>query len=121
MATLISCPNCGTCYEVKAAFPPEGRKVRCYKCGQVWQAQPGARPEPTPAAAAPSAQPFTVRCTKCGNVWQVQPGTSASEPASAAAAPSAQPFTVTDSPAVKPKPAPASTSPGLGESQGQLA
>src|SRR5262245_539251 len=59
MATLISCPNCQTCYEVKAAFPPAGRRVRCYKCGQVWHAQPGASvPEPASAAAAtPSAQP----------------------------------------------------------------
>jgi predicted Zn finger-like uncharacterized protein len=59
MATLIICPVCETRYEVKAAFPPEGRKVRCSKCGHVWQAHPVASaPEPVPAAAAPSAQPF---------------------------------------------------------------
>jgi predicted Zn finger-like uncharacterized protein len=120
MATQIICPVCETRYEVKAAFPPEGRKARCSKCGHVWQAQPGAKPEPTPAAAAPSAEPFTVRCAKCGNVWQVQAGASESKPAAAAAAPSAEAFTVTPSPAVKPKLklAPASTSPGLGGSPG---
>ena len=48
MATLIICPVCETRYEVKAAFPPEGRKVRCSKCGHVWQAQPVV---PEPAAA----------------------------------------------------------------------
>src|SRR5215813_9513537 len=59
MATLIICPVCETRYEVKAAFPPEGRKVRCSKCGHVWQAQPVASaPEPAPAVAAPLAQPF---------------------------------------------------------------
>lgn len=59
MATLIICPVCETRYEVKAAFPPEGRKVRCSKCGHVWQAHPVASaPEPAPAVAAPSAQPF---------------------------------------------------------------
>jgi predicted Zn finger-like uncharacterized protein len=59
MATLIICPICETRYETKAAFPPEGRKVRCSKCGHVWQAQPVlSSPEPAPAVAAPSPGTF---------------------------------------------------------------
>src|SRR5262249_34561111 len=62
MATLIICPVCETRYEVKAAFPPEGRKVRCSKCCHVWQAQPVASaPEPAPVVTAPSAQPFAAK------------------------------------------------------------
>ncbi|WP_193407072.1 zinc-ribbon domain-containing protein, partial [Methyloceanibacter methanicus] len=56
MATLIICPACGTRYQIKAAFPPEGRKVRCAKCGHVWQAQPadqGAAPSQPAAAPVP--------------------------------------------------------------------
>ena len=58
MATLIICPVCETRYETKAAFPPEGRKVRCSKCTHVWQAKPvtvGTAPQaaPTPAPAMP--------------------------------------------------------------------
>ncbi len=59
MATLIICPICETRYETKAAFPPEGRKVRCSKCGHVWQAQPVlSSPEPAPAVASPSPETF---------------------------------------------------------------
>ncbi|MEJ2516659.1 MAG: zinc-ribbon domain-containing protein, partial [Methyloceanibacter sp.] len=63
MATLIICPACGTRYQIKAAFPPEGRKVRCAKCSHVWQAQPAeAEASPPPAAvpqrpASPPAPP----------------------------------------------------------------
>src|SRR5512140_510152 len=45
MATLIICPTCETRYETAAVFPPEGRKVRCSKCGNVWQAKAVAQPE----------------------------------------------------------------------------
>jgi predicted Zn finger-like uncharacterized protein len=54
MATQIICPVCETRYEVKAAFPPQGRKVRCSKCGHVWQAQPVASVAEPAAAAVPS-------------------------------------------------------------------
>ncbi len=47
MATLIICPACETRYETAAVFPPEGRKVRCSKCGNVWQAKPVVA-EPVP-------------------------------------------------------------------------
>ena len=50
MATLIICPACETRYETAAVFPPEGRKVRCSKCGNVWQAKPVVQP---PAPAVP--------------------------------------------------------------------
>ena len=48
MATLIICPACETRYETAAIFPPEGRKVRCSKCGNVWQAKPVVQ-QPAPA------------------------------------------------------------------------
>lgn len=37
---ILECENCGTCYETSAALPPEGRKVRCARCGHVWHAMP---------------------------------------------------------------------------------
>jgi predicted Zn finger-like uncharacterized protein len=63
MATLIICPACDTRYETKAVVPPEGRKVRCSKCGHVWQAHPVTVPPParpvqmTPPPPAPTARP----------------------------------------------------------------
>ncbi|MGA7456581.1 MAG: zinc-ribbon domain-containing protein [Methyloceanibacter sp.] len=63
MATLIICPACDTRYETKAVFPPEGRKVRCSKCGHVWQALPVTVPSPakpvqmTPQLPAQTARP----------------------------------------------------------------
>jgi predicted Zn finger-like uncharacterized protein len=35
---IIECPVCTTRYNVQAVFPPEGRPVRCAKCGNVWRA-----------------------------------------------------------------------------------
>ena len=62
--TLIICPSCETRYETAAVFPPEGRKVRCSKCGHVWQAKAVSQPE-APAAglkvvskAPPSPKPL---------------------------------------------------------------
>ncbi len=67
MATFIICPACETRYETAAVFPPEGRKVRCSKCGHVWQAKGIVQPEPaatglkviskTPAPAKPLPPP----------------------------------------------------------------
>jgi predicted Zn finger-like uncharacterized protein len=63
MATLLICPVCDTRYETQAVFPPEGRKVRCSKCGHVWQAKPvtaesaaAARPAPQVSQAAVQPQ-----------------------------------------------------------------
>lgn len=58
MATVIVCPNCQTRYETAALIPPEGRKVRCSKCGHVWQAVAvieAVRPPVAPAAPMPRA------------------------------------------------------------------
>jgi predicted Zn finger-like uncharacterized protein len=36
---LIVCPNCATSYDVEvASLRPNGRKVRCVRCREVWQA-----------------------------------------------------------------------------------
>jgi predicted Zn finger-like uncharacterized protein len=57
---ILTCPSCGTRYSVdEAKFPPQGRTVRCAKCGHSWHQNPEAPPEPEPipepAAAAPAA------------------------------------------------------------------
>ena len=45
---ILTCPECQTRYRADAAqFPAEGRKVRCAKCGQVWQ-QSSPEPDPEP-------------------------------------------------------------------------
>lgn len=37
---IIECPACATRYDIKSDLPPEGRNVRCAKCGTVWRAMP---------------------------------------------------------------------------------
>lgn len=38
---ILSCPNCATRYQVDdEKFPPEGRQVRCAKCGHRWHQDP---------------------------------------------------------------------------------
>jgi len=45
---ILTCPACQTRYEVDAAkFPPQGRDVRCARCGEVWHAM-GLDMAPTP-------------------------------------------------------------------------
>jgi predicted Zn finger-like uncharacterized protein len=54
---ILTCPQCDTRYQAdEAKFPPDGRSVRCAKCGNVWhQAAPAA--DATPEAAAIAAEP----------------------------------------------------------------
>jgi predicted Zn finger-like uncharacterized protein len=51
---ILTCPACATRYQAdEANFPPDGRKVRCAKCGHVWhQAAPSVL-EADDAAIAP--------------------------------------------------------------------
>jgi predicted Zn finger-like uncharacterized protein len=85
MATLIICPACETRYETAAVFPPEGRKVRCSKCGNVWQAKAVVQPEAVATGLKVAAK---------------APG-----PATPLPAPAAKP---------KPKPKPATVNTGMG-------
>jgi predicted Zn finger-like uncharacterized protein len=43
---IIECPACTTRYDIKAELPPDGRTVRCAKCGTVWRAMPEPEEEP---------------------------------------------------------------------------
>ena len=55
---ILTCPACATRYQAdEAKFPPQGRQVRCAKCGHVWH-QPGpmAVAEPEIATASESAE-----------------------------------------------------------------
>ena len=52
---ILTCPACATRYQVdEAKFPPEGRQVRCVKCGHAWHQGPLA-PEVPETAPAPQA------------------------------------------------------------------
>lgn len=56
---ILTCPECATRYQTDAAaFLPDGRKVRCAKCGHVWhQTAPAPEPEAEFAPAEESAPP----------------------------------------------------------------
>ena len=69
--TLIICPACETRYEIAAVLPAEGRKVRCSKCGHVWQAVAAgpepvqvARPRPVPAPPPQAPRPQMPQATQ---------------------------------------------------------
>jgi predicted Zn finger-like uncharacterized protein len=89
MATLIICPACETRYETAAVFPPEGRKVRCSKCGHVWQAKAVAQPEapatglkvvskaPAPPKPLPSPGAKTAPVAKAASAAKTAPAAAA--------------------------------------------
>ncbi len=76
----LTCPNCGTQYEIDAALlPAEGREVQCSACGHVWfQDAPGTA---TRSAQAPAAE----------NAAQPDPAPEQPAPASDAAPHAAEP------------------------------
>jgi predicted Zn finger-like uncharacterized protein len=46
---ILTCPNCGTQYEVKdGAIPPQGRQVRCASCKHSWHQDPAPAAEEQP-------------------------------------------------------------------------
>ncbi len=51
---IIECPACTTRYDIKAELPPDGRTVRCAKCGTVWRAMPDTGGEEVETWGAPA-------------------------------------------------------------------
>jgi predicted Zn finger-like uncharacterized protein len=50
---LIVCPSCATSYDVElASLQPNGRRVRCVRCRNVWRAEPSHADKLLAAAAA---------------------------------------------------------------------
>ncbi|MEM9085954.1 MAG: zinc-ribbon domain-containing protein [Pseudomonadota bacterium] len=59
-AMIISCPACGTRYEVPdTAIGNEGRTVRCAKCKHSWFQEPPPAIDPAPAEAPSTADQAT--------------------------------------------------------------
>jgi predicted Zn finger-like uncharacterized protein len=83
MSTVIICPACGTRYEIAAVIPPEGRKVRCSKCGHVWQAMAVIEAAKPPVAATPRSPVMAPR----PQPTQPRPASAQPRPAPAANAP----------------------------------
>jgi predicted Zn finger-like uncharacterized protein len=55
---ILTCPSCDTRYSVDGSkFPPQGRTVRCAKCGHSWHQGPEAALEPEIAPEAPPPTP----------------------------------------------------------------
>ena len=54
---ILTCHECRTRYRAEVTqFPPEGRKVRCAKCGYVWH-QLSPDPETPPSMVSPTESP----------------------------------------------------------------
>lgn len=51
----VTCPQCQATYTLKAQIPPQGRGLKCAKCGHVWRVLPQG--QPTAASAESTATP----------------------------------------------------------------
>lgn len=61
----VSCPNCSATYQLdETKLGPQGRKLKCARCGHIWVAMPPAADEPPVSAvsspASPEGQPAPV-------------------------------------------------------------
>jgi predicted Zn finger-like uncharacterized protein len=55
---IVSCPACATRFSLDASLlGPNGRNVRCAKCGHRWRQEPPAPIEPLPPEPAPAPEP----------------------------------------------------------------
>lgn len=89
---ILTCPNCATRYQADAAkFAPQGRSVRCAKCGHTWhQAPPETAPEPDLAVVEPAAPPPEPQETPTQPSAFTPPSTPPAEQAPASSAESAE-------------------------------
>lgn len=59
---ILTCPGCSTRYQAdEAQIPPQGRDVRCARCGEVWHASPllsGFETTPSFPAEEPSPEVY---------------------------------------------------------------
>lgn len=59
---ILTCPGCSTRYQAdEAQIPPQGRDVRCARCGEVWHASPllsGFETQPSFPAEEPSPEVY---------------------------------------------------------------
>jgi len=101
--TVIICPACKTRFETAAVIPPTGRKVRCSKCGNVWQAMAVIEPAKPAVVSAPTPPP-------------VQPRPAPAAPMPPRRAPEPRPEAAPRQP--PPEPRPGST--GLGNAMGRF-
>ena len=54
---ILTCPSCATRYQAdEAKFPPQGRQVRCAKCGHIWH-QAGPNPPAEPELVIKAEEP----------------------------------------------------------------
>jgi predicted Zn finger-like uncharacterized protein len=86
MPTIIICPACETRYEIAAELAPDGRKVRCSKCGHTWQATgmtegAGAKTEaPPPQPQAPQVAAVNAALRGFAGIVQGQHGATPNAP-----------------------------------------
>jgi predicted Zn finger-like uncharacterized protein len=72
---LIVCPNCATSYDVDvASLRPNGRKVRCVRCKEIWQAELSHSDKLMAAAEALAPVRRTVEAISAGAMAEAAAG-----------------------------------------------
>ena len=80
---ILTCPECATRYQTDPShFAPDGRKVRCAKCGHVWfQPAPASEPEADIGRAEELSGPDTESIISERSAFA--PGSTVAEPPAA--------------------------------------